>query len=79
MASNPEQPSCQPRKAREAAVAQLLIKRFAQLIRAALNWRTTIDVDGGLDAGIAHLRLDHIEGDLLGNRSRAEGVLQPVG
>jgi hypothetical protein len=50
----------------------------SQLINAPLDRRPAIDRRGGLDRGMALLRLDHIERHLPSNRPGAKRVAQPL-
>ena len=57
---------------------QCLPECLAQLIHPPLDGRLAIDRRGGLDGRNAHLRLDHVERHLPGNRPGAERVAQPM-
>lgn len=55
-----------------------LPERLAQLIHPSLDRRPAVDGGGGLDAGMPHLRLDHVQRHGPGNGPGAKRVAQPV-
>lgn len=54
-------------------------KRLSQFVHASPDRCTAINGRSSLDTGVSHLRLNHIERHVPGNRARAEGVTQPMG